>query len=200
MAAKKNHYKPAQPLNFFQDPHLEAASLWQQVTQNITPLSGSRSGNALDGFGKPPADHRDLAISNKALSHAPTKSNNSPKMQQKINKHYSPVLVHGDGLDINRLQKVKKRKININARLDLHGMDQQTAYAKLYHFLSHHYVLHHRILLIITGKGSGILQNAVPSWLNLPHIRKLIVGFEYATPQDGGSGAIYVFLKKAHPL
>jgi DNA-nicking Smr family endonuclease len=62
-------------------------------------------------------------------------------------------------------------------------------------------------VLIITGKGQkdgsmpwyetrGVIREALPSWLNLPEIRPFILSMSPATQADGGSGAMYVLLKR----
>ena len=71
----------------------------------------------------------------------------------------------------------------------------------------------HRCVLIITGKGvrkdddpwyesKGVIKEALPSWLNHPDIRPFILSISYAKQEDGGSGAMYVLLKRqrgSHP-
>jgi DNA-nicking Smr family endonuclease len=36
----------------------------------------------------------------------------------------------------------------------------------------------------------------VPHWLRLPDLRGVVLGFEEASPQHGGSGALYVRLRR----
>jgi DNA-nicking Smr family endonuclease len=38
----------------------------------------------------------------------------------------------------------------------------------------------------------------VPQWLALPELRGLVLGFEEAGPRQGGGGALYVRLRRAH--
>ena len=59
----------------------------------------------------------------------------------------------------------------------------------------------------MTGKGAagtalfgderGVLRRVVPHWLRLPDLRPLVVGFEEAQQRHGGSGALYVRLRRA---
>ena len=52
---------------------------------------------------------------------------------------------------------------------------------------------------MITGKGpggEGVLKRAVPRWLMEPEMRKLVGSFESAHQSHGGSGALYLRLKK----
>ena len=63
------------------------------------------------------------------------------------------------------------------------------------------------MLLIITGKGKrrsvsdgwrgdGKLKKIVPLWLSSTYLSKYILWFDIATPERGGDGALFVFLKK----
>ena len=54
-------------------------------------------------------------------------------------------------------------------------------------------------VLVITGKGRGVLREEVPRWLNEPGLRDAVLSFAYARPADGGEGALYVLLKRRRP-
>ena len=83
-------------------------------------------------------------------------------------------------------------------RLDLHGMTPDTASQALTAFLEHHQAEEHRCVLIIHGKGgrhheSPLLKNHVAHWLKqLPHT----LAFHSAQPRHGGTGALYVLLRR----
>jgi DNA-nicking Smr family endonuclease len=55
-------------------------------------------------------------------------------------------------------------------------------------------------VLVVTGKGSvatgGVLRREVPRWLELPELRGAILGVTPAHAKDGGSGALYVLLRR----
>ncbi len=68
-------------------------------------------------------------------------------------------------------------------------------------------------MLVITGKGAdqsgsrsfyeederGVLRQAVPHWLADPEFASLVVSFSQAPRRLGGSGALYVRLRKSRP-
>lgn len=91
----------------------------------------------------------------------------------------------------------------IDARLDLHGYSQTEAYREVVGFLERAYRHHHKIVLVITGKGvfrgsnyqRGILNEALPQWLNQPPLKFYVKKYTYAHIRDGGSGAYYIFIK-----
>jgi len=42
----------------------------------------------------------------------------------------------------------------------------------------------------------GVLRRAVPLWLAMPDFRAIVLGFEEAAPHHGGTGALYVRLRR----
>lgn len=113
-------------------------------------------------------------------------------------------LSHGStaGIDKRTAERFLKGEMEIQARLDLHGLTREAAHEALHRFLADCTARRRRFVLIVTGKGrraeggEGILRGEVPRWLNEPALRPLILGFSYAKPKDGGEGALYVFLKR----
>ena len=101
--------------------------------------------------------------------------------------------------------KIGKGKLPLEGRVDLHGMTQETAHSLLLSFLRRAYETDVRYVLVITGKGSsfgseGVLRRAVPNWLATPSFRALVSGHDDAARHHGGSGALYVRLRrKARP-
>jgi DNA-nicking Smr family endonuclease len=95
----------------------------------------------------------------------------------------------------------------VDAVIDLHGMRQSEAHDVLTGFLRRSQAAGHAVVLVITGKGGaasgqapfeerGVLRRVVPHWLRLSDLRALVLGFEEAAPQHGGSGALYVRLRR----
>jgi DNA-nicking Smr family endonuclease len=113
--------------------------------------------------------------------------------------------------DRNAARKIRGGRVEIEARVDLHGMRQQEAHARLKGFLLSCQGRGLRYVLIITGKGKaigsqashtgeadrerGILKRNVPRWLEEPDLRAVVVSFTVAAVQHGGEGAIYVHLR-----
>jgi DNA-nicking Smr family endonuclease len=102
-----------------------------------------------------------------------------------------------------RSQLSKGRK-EIEARLDLHGMTQARAHRALSGFLHRAHGDGLTFVLVITGKGKvgaeserGVLRRQVPQWLSQPEFRTLVVGFEEAHIGHGGTGALYVRIRRS---
>jgi DNA-nicking Smr family endonuclease len=107
-------------------------------------------------------------------------------------------------LDRRTRQRVARGRVEIDARLDLHGMTLERARSRLGTFLASAQARGAGLALVITGKGSasqrhgerGALRREVPHWLSLPEFRPLVIGFEEAAPSHGGAGALYVRIRR----
>ena len=78
-------------------------------------------------------------------------------------------------------------------------MTQAEAHRALAGFVSGSRGAGRRCLLVITGHGrssGGVLKAAVPRWLGEPELRRHVLALTPAQPQDGGSGALYVLLRR----
>ncbi len=114
-------------------------------------------------------------------------------------------------------KRLARGRHSIDARLDLHGLRQQDAYVVLRRFLARCQADGLRHVLVITGKGGkledaptrdfwqseerGILRRLVPQWLAEPSFRLHVVSFTESAMKHGGSGALYVTIRKGpcHP-
>ena len=98
-------------------------------------------------------------------------------------------------------QRLTRGQVGADASLDLHGLRQDEAFTALVSFLSRQQRRGARVVLVVTGKGGrggepGVLRRAVPLWLAAAPVRGLVIGFEEAGAQHGGSGALYVRLRR----
>jgi DNA-nicking Smr family endonuclease len=107
-------------------------------------------------------------------------------------------------------KKLGRGRIDIDGRIDLHGMTQNEARAALYHFVQQRFANGDRTLLVITGKGiktdndymaamtqRGVLRTMLPIWLNEPSLAPMISGWSQASRGHGGEGAWYVRLRRS---
>ena len=97
-------------------------------------------------------------------------------------------------------KRVRRGKLELAGRFDLHGHTQLTAEAALPDFLARKQAEGARCVLVITGKGKGgegVLRRNFLRWLEMPAARALVTGYSEAHPRHGGSGAWYVFLRSS---
>jgi DNA-nicking Smr family endonuclease len=97
------------------------------------------------------------------------------------------------------INKLRRGQFNIQAELDLHGMTVRVAQQEVKNFLKKCQYRDIRCARIIHGKGYGsttkqpILKNKLNLWL--PQCDE-ILAFCSARPSDGGTGAVYVLIKR----
>ncbi len=104
-----------------------------------------------------------------------------------------------DPIEPLRKRRIARERDPIEARLDLHGLDQDRARVVLHGFLQRAYDQGFRAVLVITGKGTlgdGVLRRRAPDWLAETEVRPLIAGFSPAERRHGGKGALYIALKR----
>lgn len=113
-------------------------------------------------------------------------------------------------------RKLSRGMVEVDARIDLHGLTQDAAHRRLVAFLRRSQAGGLKLVVVITGKGApkrlrgldedrwqpdayaerGVLRRAVPQWLALPDMRDLVIGFEEAGIAHGGAGALYVRIRR----
>jgi len=104
-------------------------------------------------------------------------------------------------LDGRTLDRLRRGQLRPEARLDLHGMTRDQAYAALMSFVENSQAAGKRCVIVITGRGrtsegGGVLRSETPGWLNSPLVRSRVLAFATAKPRDGGAGALYVLLRR----
>jgi len=110
-----------------------------------------------------------------------------------------PPLDRFAGIDRATAERLKRGRYQVEARLDLHGMTQAEAHRALAGFVAGSRAAGRRCLLVITGHGrisGGVLKAAVPRWLGEPELRHHVLALAPAQPKAGGSGALYVLLRR----
>jgi DNA-nicking Smr family endonuclease len=104
-------------------------------------------------------------------------------------------------VDLDRRSWLRLRRGNypIDARLDLHGLTQAEAHARLAAFLATAQARGNRCVLVITGRGlrtGGTLRAMTPRWLEAGPNRARVLSFTPAQLHHGGDGALYVLLRR----
>lgn len=184
--APKNYLRP------------EDRILWETVAKTTLPISAKHHlKSAMDDF--------DLWEQEVALKSKPSVVSHSKKMTEP-SEDSKPVIAKSKQseilpLDRSTHRKIAKGRLNIDARIDLHGLTQREAYNLLYGFLANAHARGLRHVLIITGKGrssgsEGVLKQVVPHWFSTPIFRLFVSAYEDAALHHGGHGALYVRLRR----
>jgi DNA-nicking Smr family endonuclease len=102
-------------------------------------------------------------------------------------------------LDRRTWLRLKRGQVELEQILDLHGQTQDQAHRRLLAFVADAQTSGSRCVLVVTGKGletGGTLRHMVPRWLNEEPNRARVVAYCPAQPRHGGSGALYVLLRR----
>jgi DNA-nicking Smr family endonuclease len=177
----------------------EDQALWKKVVEKAAPLKGRTRAAA-------PKPRKVAAPVAKAkLPQGPRPTQPAPRSTSKLSH-----VPRAEPLDRQISRQLDKGRLEVEARLDLHGMRQRDAHAQLRRFLKTAQARGLRHVLVITGKGAdqaasksfyeederGVLRNAVPHWLTEPEFASLVVSFSPAPRRLGGEGALYVRLRR----
>lgn len=168
--------------------------VWARVTRTVKAYNGSKT----------PTVHSNSS----APAFAPRR--NVKIMAKNIRPRNVGVIAHHQTHppQIAKDKRVRRGKINVDRKIDLHDLTQDAALARLTQTLYSASVQNQRCVLVITGKGGvhmgGVLRRMLPIWLSSADLRPLISRYAPAHLRHGGSGAWYVFLKAQdlprHPL
>jgi DNA-nicking Smr family endonuclease len=178
----------------------EGEALWARVVGSAAPLKRR-------GAAPPPAD--------KAEAPAPEPKPEPVAVQPLKPRPPAPPpkpapVPRAAPLDRQTARELEKGRIEVEAKLDLHGMRQRDAHAQLRRFLKTAQARGLKHVLVITGKGAdpetrksfyeaeerGVLRSAVPRWLAEPDFAPLVISYSQAPRRLGGDGALYVRLRK----
>lgn len=164
----------------------EDRALWQHYTRDIKPLGGEQ--------------RTVYSPSPPQVTIIPQPPNTSSSLSAQHIAPSTPQNLRYQG------RRRLKRPL-IDGRLDLHGLVQADAQGKLERFLANAYEQGYRCVLVITGKGrpdpehwwrpTGLLRENVPRWLNEAPNCHRVTCFTPARPEDGGTGSLYVYLRRS---
>ncbi|MCX8073774.1 MAG: Smr/MutS family protein [Candidatus Binatia bacterium] len=106
------------------------------------------------------------------------------------------------GLDLRLLQRLRRGEFAYQDYVDLHGLNVEQAKAKVEEFLSAAVRTGKRCVLIVHGRGKNskdqvpVLKSRVTEWLARGRWSRMVLAFCSARPCDGGTGALYVLLRR----
>lgn len=104
-----------------------------------------------------------------------------------------------DGVQLGVYKKLRMGKYEIEARLDLHRMTVDEARREVFRFIEQCVEYELRTVIILHGKGErsaekvALLKSHLAIWL--PQLDQ-VMAFHSAQRHHGGTGAVYVMLRK----
>jgi DNA-nicking Smr family endonuclease len=107
----------------------------------------------------------------------------------------------GEGIQKRVFRKLRGGHYPISDELDLHGMNVKQAKIRLLGFLHEVEQVESSCVRVIHGKGNrsadkgAVLKRKVNHWL---HLHGRVLAYHSTLARDGGSGAVYVFLRRQY--
>jgi DNA-nicking Smr family endonuclease len=174
--------------------------LWQRVVTTVKPMDGKAAKLQpvrVDRI----AETRISKAAIKPTRATPTKSI-KPVSPVKAASANSPA----DNLDGSWDRRFGKGSITPDISIDLHGSGLSQAYARLDGVLAQAIAQNLRVVLLVTGnarthdrasgRGRGAIAALVRDWLAASRHARSIAAVRNAHPRHGGSGALYIVLKR----
>jgi DNA-nicking Smr family endonuclease len=180
---------------------LTDGALWRAATHDVRPLRPGPGPFAVPPSA-PPAAPPPAAERPPAAPPIPVRA--ALRAPAKPPARVLPPLDRDAGIDRATVERLRRGRHPIEARLDLHGMTQAEAHRALAAFVAGAHGRGRRCVLVITGRGlgspdGGALRQAVPRWLEERGLRAQLVAIAPAQPRDGGGGAFYLLLRRIRP-
>lgn len=171
----------------------EEQALWDHVISGVAPRRKWSTARVEHGSPAPKAPAASAAR-RKGPAVKP-----EPKAERKTALKPVPDAFAAPRLDGRRAQQFLKGELQIDGRIDLHGLTLDLAHKALAGFLMQARGRGHRMVLVVTGKGvgkGGALKRLVPLWLGAPPFDTLLAGLATAQARHGGDGALYLYLRR----
>ena len=169
----------------------EESRAWARVASTIKPIGPAQ--DSLEDFeraleaGEPVSPNRSRNASAAGLIAAVGRAPEKPKVTARA-------------ADRKGEKRVKRGRLELAGKIDLHGHTQASADAMLNAFLQRSRAEGARCVLVITGKGrggEGVLRRNFLDWVQGPQASHLVSGYSEAHVRHGGAGAFYLFLRRA---
>ena len=172
----------------------EERALWARVMATVKPIDPRRAVTApVSPLPAPPPAAKASALPRRAAA--------------TIAPAPAPVrTVPGTTLDGSWDRRLSRGMVQPDATVDLHGHTLNSAYAMLDDALGRSVARGDRVVLLITGKpprpdserphARGAIRAAVGDWLHASRHADAIAAVRGANPRHGGSGALYIVLRR----
>lgn len=166
----------------------EERALWARVAATIRPLEGKTADMAEFLSATPPPVVRRKPAARVATPSKPARLIEAPPP---------------DTLDGGWDRRLRQGAVSPDRTIDLHGHTLATAHAALEQALARAVADDVRILLVVTGKppraeakGRGLIRASIGDWLGTSGYRDRIAAVRHAHPRHGGTGALYLILRR----
>jgi len=180
---------------------VDETSLFNEAMSGVTPISQEKR-EKIPPAGKTKKPTHSLSDDeDEVIAHLQNLVAGSIDMDFTFSDEYTEGSI--TGVSKNIMRKLKRGKFPLQDHIDLHGLTKGDAEEVVRKFLINSQRRGLRCVLIVHGRGLNspgnvpVLKERIPVWLNRGPARKIVMAFSSAQPYDGGTGAIYVLLRKS---
>ncbi|MBA3326220.1 MAG: Smr/MutS family protein [Rhodobacteraceae bacterium] len=187
----------------------EEAELWRKVAASASPLRVEPPASLPLSLREAPAVEATPAARPSPTVLAPARPASPGRVTFELapDPHAALARAHPH-MDRRRFDKLRRGRLEPEARLDLHGMTSERAHGALVAFIRAAHATGLRLVLVITGKGRpgepdalapqrhGVLRHSLPHWLAAPPLASKVLQVAPAHVRHGGGGAYYVYLRR----
>ncbi len=183
-----------------EDDHIsdDERELFRDAMSDVKPLKNTPN-KPLPVSPKKSADHsKTITIKPFRIRKRHTDEQITAKIHHKTVSGDDVLSYHQHGLQHRLKKQFRQGKFRIEATLDLHSHTAEAAIMATHDFLENCVHKSYRVIRLIHGKGKSsseapVIKNILNTYLR--H-HENVLAFHSAQPKDGGTGALYVLLKK----
>ncbi len=174
--------------------------LFLDAVADAAPLGGSRRVLPPEPDPRRRPDHPANMDELEAMAHLCDLVNGAAEWDITFSDEYIEGAV--PGIHPRLMRRLRRGHFPIQAHVDLHGLTRTRAEERVRDFLLHSYRMGLRCVLVVHGRGLNsqnhipVLKERLPVWLRRGPARRIVLAFSTARPYDGGTGAIYVLLRR----
>jgi len=189
----------------------EEEALWKQVAESTRPLKQQVTSRKLqpkqvfEPAAPEQARQESARVPRFAIGEAARKDRGGHDILPDLSHRVASAPVR---MDRKTHQRMRRGRLDPEARLDLHGMTLDEAHPALISFILSSQAAGRRLVLVITGKGrrgeddgpiprrKGVLRHQLPHWLQSPPLAQAVLQVTEAHLRHGGGGAFYIYLRR----
>jgi len=182
-------------------PEADEASHFYRAMNGVAPLDKEHTkGREIRPVAPPPPPPQPGDEEKKALAALQDLVSGHVEFSLEYNDEYVQGFV--TDLDPKVYRQLRAGQFPPEAQLDLHGLTADQAMPTLLHFVREHYMAGKRCLLVIPGRGANspggvpVLKEELKTWLTHDPLKRVVLAFTTALPRHGGTGALYLLLRK----
>ncbi|WP_213979814.1 Smr/MutS family protein [Sphingomonas sp. dw_22] len=182
----------------------EEAALWKRVIATVTPLRPAKA--------PPPEKPVAAAKAEEQAQSVPAPPKPAMRLTKPPAARIQPLPARreeSNTLDGSWDRRLSRGLVSPESAIDLHGHNLASAYDRLDFGLAQAIARGDRVLLLITGKpprpeserphARGAIRAAVGDWLASSRHADRIAAVRAAHPRHGGTGALYIVLRRPKP-